>query len=102
MILLRRFLALTALLFWQGGGTFFAGVAILIGRRVLHDQLHLQNLITRDATAWINRLGIGALLLLAWDIAFDPSRLRRRLRTALWLATAATVVALFPLHAQLA
>jgi hypothetical protein len=101
MSLLRRFSVLVALLFWQGGGAFFAVVAIPVGRAVLHDQIYLQNRITRDATAWLNRIGLGVLALLAWDLAVDPSHRRRQLRLGLWLTLAATLAFLFLVHARL-
>jgi hypothetical protein len=100
MIALRRFVAVAALGLWLGGGAFFGGVAIPIGRHVLRDDIRRQNLITRDATAWLNRLGVGALALSLWDLAGNPAR-ERRLRAALWAGMALLLAAAFALHARM-
>jgi hypothetical protein len=46
MTTLRRFLALAALLDWQGGFLFYAAVVIPIGLDVLKDEKYRQTLMT--------------------------------------------------------
>ena len=95
---LRRYLALAALFFWQGGFTFYASVVVPVGQQELS---HLvQGFITRRVTVYLNLAGAVALLPLAWEAvaARDPSRPRRWLRWLLWLGMAATLVALYRLH----
>ena len=103
MTTLRRYLSLCALLFWQGGFTFYAAVVIPIAGGVLHDKLHLRARITDAATSWLNWAGVVALALLLWDLAAtaDPSRLRRRLRGGCWAVLFASLAALFFLHSWL-
>src|SRR5580704_11984724 len=102
MVLFRRLVVLAALLFWQGGGAFFGGVVIPIGRRVLAEQLHLQAMITRDATRFLNVVGVVALALMALDLLpADPSRARRRVRFGAWFVMAIAQAALFELHGRL-
>ena len=97
---LRRFLVLCALLFWQGGFTFYAAVVIPVAGRVLHDDLHQRARITEQATDVLNYAGVAAAVLLLWDFAAapDPSRPRRRLRGGAWAVLVATLAALFLLH----
>jgi hypothetical protein len=101
-IWLRRFLVLIALMFWQGGFTFYTGVVVPIGTNVL-GSAEEQGWITRRVTGWLNLAGVVTLAVVAWDIAAggDPVRLRRRLRWALWLALAAALGLLVWLHPRL-
>jgi len=103
MITLRRYLSLCALLFWQGGFTFYAVVVIPVAGRVLRDNLHLRARITDGATFWLNWAGVVVLALFLWDLAVtaDPSRLRRRLRGGSWAVLFVTLAALFFLHSWL-
>jgi len=102
LTLLRRFLVLAALSFWQGGFTFYAGVVVPVGQDVLHGHLE-QGFITRRVTVFLNLSGLVALLALTWDLwaARDPAAWRRRLRWLLWLALGLTLVALYLQHARL-
>jgi hypothetical protein len=97
LLVLRRYLALAALFFWQGGFTFYAAVVVPVGQEVLGSHLE-QGLITRRVTLYLN-LAV-ALLPLVWDIVGtrDPAAWRRWLRLLLWLALAAALVALYRLH----
>jgi hypothetical protein len=100
--LLRRFLALAALFFWQGGFTFYASVVVPVGQDVLHGHLE-QGFVTRRVTVFLNLSGLVALPVLTWELwaAPDPASWRRRLRWLLWLALGLTLVALYLLHARL-
>jgi len=99
MILLRRFLVLCALLFWQGGFTFYVTVVIPVGRQVL-GSIRQQALITRQATWALNLAGAVTLLLLGWDLlaASDSSARRRWGRRLLWLGLLLSLVLLAWLH----
>lgn len=85
MTLVRRFLVLIAVAFWQGGFTFYSGVVVHVGSRVLESHLQ-QGLVTQSVTNYLNLAGLVALAIWAWDIACrrDPSMWRRRLRWSLW------------------
>jgi hypothetical protein len=102
LLLTRRFLALAALFFWQGGFTFYASVVVPVGQEVLGSHLE-QGFITRQVTGWLNLSGVIALVFVAGEsfLARDPSIWRRRGRMALWLVMAATLAGLFVLHARL-
>jgi Na+-driven multidrug efflux pump len=95
----RRYLALAALFFWQGGFTFYAAVVVPVGQEVLHGHFE-QGLVTRRVTVYLNLAGAIALLPLVWDTlgTRDPAAWRRRLRLLLWLALAAALVVLYRLH----
>jgi hypothetical protein len=98
---LRRYLAVAALCFWQGGFTFYASVVVPVGQDVFG---HLaQGFVTRRVTFFLNLSGAVALVALAWDLFVngDPSRYRRRVRLGLWLVLLGTLAALFGLHPQL-
>jgi hypothetical protein len=97
---LRRFLVLVALMFWQGGFTFYAGVVVPVGTAVLKNSARRQGFITREVTAWLNVTAAAALAVLALDLLLcrDGSRLRRYLRLGLWLFLVGCQVLLFRLH----
>jgi Na+-driven multidrug efflux pump len=100
-VLLRRFLAMAALFFWQGGFTFYAAVVVPVAQEVLG---HLrQGFVTRQVTVYLNLSGAIALVVLAWDllVARDPSRWRRIGRRALWASMVLTLVGLYVLHPRL-
>jgi hypothetical protein len=100
--LLRRFLVLAALMFWQGGFTFYAAVVVPIGQQVLGSHLN-QGFITRQVTNYLNLAGAVCLLPLAWDAAaaVDGLRWRRRLRWLTLLALVLTLAFLVWLHFRL-
>jgi hypothetical protein len=81
-MILRRFLTLVALIFWQGGFTFYAAVVVPIGQRVLGSHLE-QGFITREVTWYMNIAGAVALAVLAGDLlASSRTQLLVRLRWA--------------------
>ena len=102
LALLRRLLVLVALMFWQGGFTFYAAVVVPLGQEVLGTHFK-QGRITRRVTVYLNLAGAVALLPLAWDTAASAER-SRLLRWLRWLALAGMAVGLallFWLHPQL-
>lgn len=101
MLLLRRFLVLLALFFWQGGFTFYASIVVPVAQQVLG---HLrQGFITRNVTVYLNLAGSVALVLLLWDqfAARDSAHWRRRSRWLFWLGMFLTLLWLFFLHGQM-
>ena len=101
LLLLRRYLVLAALFFWQGGFTFYASVVVPVGQQVFG---HLrQGFVTRQVTVYLNLAGAAALVLLLWELiaARDLSAWHRRGRWLLWLGMALTLVSLFWLHGRL-
>jgi hypothetical protein len=97
-VVLRRFCTLQALLAWHGGFLFYAAVVVPIGTDVL-GSFAAQGAITQRVTTWLNRLGVGALAVLAWDVSATPPYRRGRWLT--WGLMAACLAALFYLHAVL-
>ena len=63
---LRRFLVLATISFWLGGFTFYAGVVVPIGMRILGSHLR-QGFITQEVSRWINVAGVAAIIVLAWN-----------------------------------
>jgi hypothetical protein len=99
--LMRRSLVLAALMFWQGGFTFYGAVVIPVG---LHEIGRLQSRVTGPVTGWLNLAGLVALVPFAWD-AFRrraPTGWRRLVCRIAWLGMAATLGLLFVLHSLLA
>ena len=99
MTLLRRYLVLAALFFWQGGFTFYSAVVIPTGFEVLGSHRQ-QAKITARVVPWLNVAGAVALPVLLWDTlaAADPLRRRRRVRLGLWSGLLLTQAALFALY----
>jgi hypothetical protein len=98
--LFLRFTVIAALMFWQGGFTFYASVVVPIGQATLG---HLQQgLITRQVTNYLNIAAVVALLPLAWDVASTRAQAsRRRLRWLTWLGMAVMLGLLVWLHGRL-
>jgi hypothetical protein len=102
MTLYRRFAVLAALMFWQGGFTFYAAVVVPVGQNVLRSHTR-QGFITRQVTDYLNLAGAAALLPLAWDAAAarDPAGRRRRLRWLTWAGMVVLLGVLVWLHPRL-
>ncbi len=77
----RRFLLLAALLFWQGGLTFYGAVVIPIGARVLGSHRE-QAVITREVALVLQCVSLVTWGLFAWDniVCRDPRKWRQRCR----------------------
>jgi hypothetical protein len=100
--MLRRFLAIVALMFWQGGFTFYAAVVVPIGQKVLGSHLE-QGFITREVTWYLNVAGAVALGVLAVELqwAGKPRQLQLKCRWALWLAMGLVLLMLILAHPAL-
>ena len=97
-MILRRFLSLVALIFWQGGFTFYAAVVVPIGQRVLGSHLE-QGFITREVTWHMNIAGAVALAVLAFELfASRQAQQLVKWRWALWIGMACGLLALVVEH----
>lgn len=97
----RRFLVLAALMFWQGGFTFYASVVVPVGQEVLGSHQD-QGFITRQVTDYLNLAGALCLLPLAWDAAVSRDEGRRRwFRWISWIGMATILAILVWLHGRL-
>ncbi|MFL5342786.1 MAG: hypothetical protein ACJ8F7_21850 [Gemmataceae bacterium] len=99
LTLSRRFALLVALMFWQGGFTFYGAVVVPVGASVLGSELS-QGFITREVTNYLNAAGVVALALWTVDLATERGGRPglRRTRWPLWLLLAAALAALLWLH----
>lgn len=96
MVVIWRFLVVAALMFWQGGFTFYSAVVVPIGQEMFGKR---QGFLTREVTDYLNLSGAVALLLLAADVAVVRDRAARRwLRWAAWGVMAAGLALLVWLH----
>jgi hypothetical protein len=93
---LRRFLVVAALMFWQGGFVFYAGVVVPVGMATIGFD---QSLVTRHVTVFLNLAGAIALVPLAWDVWATSSQ--RILRWASLLVMAIALPVLVWLHSRI-
>jgi len=102
MTLLRRFLVLQLLMFWQGGFFFYALVVVPIGSDVLGGKFE-QGKITRLVSADMNLAGIAALAVFAWEFLAEGRKAPRWrwLLLSSWLIMAAGLTALMLLHPRM-
>ena len=102
MTLVRRWLLLWALMFWQGGFTFYGGVVVPVGSAVLGSERE-QGFITRSVTNYLNLAGAVALAVWGWDLMAmrGTSPGGRRLRWAIWSGLMLSLVVLVVLHTRL-
>lgn len=100
--LVRRWLLLWALMFWQGGFTFYGGVVVPVGADVLGSDRD-QGFITRRVTNYLNMAGAVALTFWGWDLSAirGASTGGRRLRWTIWAGLVLTLALLVWLHPKL-
>jgi hypothetical protein len=82
MLLLRRYVVLLTLLFWQGGFMFYGAVTVPILREVFGSE---GSFVTERVTVWINWAGTIAILIAFVDVFASPLA-AKRWRWLMWLA----------------
>ncbi|HEV3237258.1 MAG TPA: hypothetical protein VGZ25_09740 [Gemmataceae bacterium] len=102
MVVLRRFLVIMALLFWQGGFLFYSSVVVPIGQRVLASPKD-QGFITQQVTDYMNLAGAIALAILLADLFLspDPHAWVSWIRRFSWLVMFLALLAIAWWHVQL-
>jgi hypothetical protein len=102
MTVVRRWLLLWALMFWQGGFTFYGGVVVPVGSDVLGSERE-QGFITRKVTNYLNLAGAVALVVWGWDLLAmrGTSPGGRRVRWAIWVGLMLSLAVLVWLHPRL-
>jgi hypothetical protein len=100
-ILLRRFLWVAAFAFWMGGFSFYGGVVITVGARVVAGGEGEFGFVTRQVTHWLNLIGGVALgvflvsMLLDWTVL---PRLGRWAVATVWVGLALLHAGLIAIH----
>jgi hypothetical protein len=101
--LLRRFVVLCAVGLWLGGLTFYTTRVIRAAHQVISSHAKV-GFVTRQVTADLNAIGVGALFLLLGNLLLSWRRAEPWNRKALavtWIVAAAGLGWGFLLHAQL-
>ena len=99
MVLIRRFLVLAVLFFWQGGFTFYASVVVPVAQHELGHRR--QGFVTRQVTVYLNIAGAVALSVLLGDLLTASHTAWRRGRWFLWAGMLVCLLVLFWLHGRL-
>jgi prolipoprotein diacylglyceryltransferase len=101
MILVRRFMFLLALIFWQGGMMFYGGITVPVMRSKLSAKTEepQRSAITQRVTQWLNLAGSVSLAIMAADIFLLP--MHRFKRSLLWGSAMCLQFALVILHRRL-
>lgn len=96
----RRYLVMLAVSLWLGGFTFYSVVVIHTAHRVLDSMLET-GLITQRVSEWLNLIGVGALVILLWDVYAvwrQKWKWMRCVLASMWVVMTAMQVWLFLLH----
>jgi hypothetical protein len=111
MLILRRFLVIVGLMFWQGGFFFYGSVVVPVGTEVFAQHYpsdagftgkRQQGRITRTVGFWLNVAATIALIPMGWDVFASKETGRwRRWRGLLWIVTAFLLAILVWLYAQM-
>ena len=95
--LIRQFLLLVSLMFWQGGFMFYGGVVVEVGSRVLGSDTQ-QGFITQSVTNYLNIAGAVCLVIWFENLWHERRRGASKWEWGAWCLTAAMLVALVVIH----
>jgi hypothetical protein len=99
MTLIRRFVLLLCIAFWQGGFMFYGGVVVPVGASVLGSETE-QGFITQAVTNYLNCAGAVCVIVWGSMLWLDTPRSSwlGRMSWALWAGLALTLGVLIGLH----
>jgi hypothetical protein len=95
--LIRQFVLLVSLMFWQGGFMFYGGVVVEVGSRVLGSDTQ-QGFITQSVTNYLNIAGAVCLAIWLENLWHERHRGVSKLEWFAWALTAAMLFALVVIH----
>lgn len=99
MPMLRRFVLIVALMFWQGGFMFYGAVVVPVTRVKLENRPE-RGIITQRVTQWMNLAGTLTLLIMFADLWAGP-KAQKRWRWLAWFGAAIPDVILFWMHHEM-
>lgn len=100
---MRKFLVIIAFAFWMGGFTFYSGVVVEVGSRVLESH-HRQGMVTQQVTHWLNFSGVIALVFFMWNLLATRKSATQKVLIVLfgsWFVMALTLAMLVVEHIYL-
>ena len=97
MRVVRQFVLLVSLMFWQGGFMFYGGVVVPVGGHILESETK-QGFITQSVTNYLNLAGLVCLFLWAETLWHERRRGVTKLEWVTLIATAATLGMLAVIH----
>lgn len=95
--LMRRFLLVVSLMFWQGGFMFYGGVVVPLGGQVLGSETE-QGFITQAVTVYLNLAGAVCLFIWAEQLWHDRNRGVTRTEWTLLTLNGAALIGLSVIH----
>jgi len=95
--LIRRFLLVVSLMFWQGGFMFYGGVVVPLGGQILGSETE-QGFITQAVTVYLNLAGAVCLFIWAEQLWHDRHRGVTRTEWTLLTLNGAALIALSVIH----
>ena len=104
LVIARRFLWIIAFAFWMGGFSFYGGVVITIGAKVLAGGEREFGFVTQQVTNWLNLIGSIALIVFLVDLSIDwklPGKRGRWLLLCLWFVMALMHAGLIAIHPRM-
>lgn len=99
MKLVRRLCLLLAMMFWQGGFTFYGAVVVPVGSEVLGSH-RAQGFVTRSVTNYLNLAGAVFVMVCLWELVSARERkvVNQRVRWGLWIVMLVSLGLLAWLH----
>lgn len=100
MQLIRQFVLLVALMFWQGGFMFYGGVVVPVGGHILGSETK-QGFITQSVTNYLNLAGFVCVTLWAENLWHERRRGVTKLEWGTLAFTVATLGILAVIHVNM-